>query len=300
MATIDLNLVRTCVLVHETGGFTPAAQKLGVPRSTVSRAVASLEEALDVALFQRTTRTVKTTAAGSALFDRVKPALAALEASLSDVPSRADAPSGTLRITTTADLATHLLAPVVARFALRYPEVNVELSAAIEVVDLVREGFDLALRITRRPLRDSGLIASKLGELQLGLYASPAYLARRGVPKTRDELRVHDWVGLRALTPVFAASRAQRALKVRQRVICNEMFAVRALLRSSAGIGTLPPFLVDEDLAAGRLVRVLPNWREQTGYVYLVTPGRKHTPSRVTVFREMLIETLKARPFTMR
>lgn len=287
------------MLVHELGGFTPAAAKLGVPRSTVSRAVAALEESLAVALFQRTTRTVKTTAAGLALFDRVKPALDALEASLSDVPLPTDAPSGVLRVTTTADLATILLAPVVARYTQRYPDVSVQLMVSIDLVDMVREGFDLALRITRKPLRDSTLIARKLGELQLRLYAAPSYLARRGTPRNQEDLRDHDWVGFPDTAPALtlAPRRGRKAGKV-QRVSSNEMYAVREIMRAGAGIGTLPPFLVNDDLTAGSLVRVLPSWVQQTGYVYLVYPSGKHLPSKVTAFRDMLLESLRARPLS--
>lgn len=297
MATIDLNLVRACLYVHELGSFSAAAQKLQVPRSTVSRSVATLEQALGVALFHRTTRTVKTTAAGLALLDRAKAPLQALEASLLEVPRRDDAPSGVLRITTTADLATVVLAPVIARYLARYPEVSVELILSSEVIDMVREDCDLALRIARGALRDSTLIARKIGVLHLRLYAAPSYLARRGTPRSPAELREHDWVALDTIKPLPMVSReAQRKLIARRRVRCNDMFMVRALTCAGAGISVLPTFLADADVAAGSLVRVLPRWFEQPGHVYIVQPNRKHVPRKVSAFRELLGETLRAHP----
>lgn len=297
MATIDLNLVRTCILVHESGSFAAAASRLGVPRSTVSRAVAALEEALGTALFHRTTRTVKTTDAGLALFDRVRPALQQLEASLRDLPAQSERPTGVLRLTATADFAATLLAPIIARYIQRYPEVSVELHSSSELLDLVRSGFDAALRISRGALRDSSLVARKLGVIQLQLYAAPSYLARYGTPKTPAEISEHPWIGFEGVAPkIIGAVKGLRELQGSRRVGCNDMFVMRALLRSGAGIGMLPSFLANDDVAAGALVRVLPRWLEQTGHAYLVQPGRKHAPRKVSAFAELLIEALRAHP----
>jgi DNA-binding transcriptional LysR family regulator len=226
MATIDLNLVRAFVTVHEAGSFSAAASRLGVPRSTVSRAVSALEDSLGVLLFHRTTRKVATTAAGLALFDRVAPPLATLDASLSDLPDREEEPSGTLRVTTTGDLGTAVLAEVVTRFTARYPDTQVEVHLSTDVVDLIRTGFDLALRISRGSLGDSSLIARKVGMVLFQLYASPSYLARRGTPRTPADLSERDWVAFRgapALQLSTAKSKsivAARARDLRRHVLC--------------------------------------------------------------------------------
>ncbi|MET0391391.1 MAG: LysR substrate-binding domain-containing protein [Polyangiales bacterium] len=297
MATIDLNLLRAAVRVHETGSFTAAARKLGVPRSTVSRAVSALEEVLGAELFKRTTRSVKTTRYGLALFERVDPALRDLEGVLSEVPARADEPAGTLRVTTTPDIAQILLAPVIARFTTRYPDVNVELQLSAELVDLTQQDIDVALRVTRGKLADSALIARKLGVMHLRQYAAPSYLARRGTPKSPTDLQTHDWVGFEGIASIPLPRRVNKT-RARRSISCNDMFVLRELLRAGTGIGMLPTFLADADVASGALVRVLPRWVEHTGHVYLVYPSRKHTPSRVVLFRDYVLEALRTRPLS--
>jgi DNA-binding transcriptional LysR family regulator len=296
MATIDLNLVRALVAVHESGSFSGAALKLGVPRSTVSRAVAALEDALGVQLFQRTTRQVATTRAGIALIDRVRPSLTGLESALSELPERAEAPSGTLRITTTADLGATFLAEVVARFIARYPDVSVDVHLNPSLVDLVGGGFDLALRVAQGPQRDSSLLVRRVGVVQLQLFASPSYLARRGAPRNASDLNAHQCVSFRN-APWPGNERAnKRRATLAPRVHCDDMFFLRALLREGSGIGGLPTFLTLDDVADGKLVRVLPRWSLETGAVYLVHPARKHVPRRVTAFQELAIEALRASP----
>lgn len=288
-APIDLNLVRAFVGVHETGSFSAAAEQLGVPRSTVSRAVSALEQVTGVLLFHRTTRKVTTTAAGVALFDRVAPSLANLEASLSDLPDAAPAPTGTLRLTTSVDLGTTVVAEAVARFAARYPETRVEVHLGRAVVDLVREGFDLALRFAPGPLRDSSMVARKIGAVALQLYASPAYLGRRGTPRSLAELQGHESVALGG---------ARDSPLDRPRIVCDDKFFAREVLRGGGGIGLLPSYLVDADLASGALVRVLPRWELRRGAVYLVQPGRKHVPARVSAFSALLVELFRQRPLS--
>ncbi len=299
MAPIDLNLLRAFVAVHESGSFSGASELLGVPRSTVSRAVAALETAFDVILFHRTTRKVSTSTAGVALYDRVLPSLTALESSLAELPEREEAPSGVLRVTSTVDLGAALLAPAVARFTRRYPGVQVDVVLSNSVIDLVRHGFDLALRVSGRALRDSSLVARKVGSLSFQLYAAPSYLARRGVPTTTEELATHDWVGFRGQPP-FAGLNAklQREVSVHTRVIGDDMFFAREVLRAGAGLGALPSFLADADLPAGLLVRVMPRLVANTGSVYLVHPGRKHLPRKLTAFRELLLEMLRQQPLS--
>ena len=295
MAPIDLNLVRAFVAVHEGGSFSAAGQRLGVPRSTVSRAVAALEHSIDVLLFHRTTRRVTTTAAGRALHERLSPPLLALEGSLSDLPERKDEPSGTLRLTTTTELGSTVVAEAIARFTALHPKVDVDLHLDNQVVDLARGGFDMALRISSGPLRVSSLIARKLGNLSIQLYSSPAYLARRGTPRSSAELASHDLIGLRGAPPMpLVAPSKGRVL--RSRIDCDDMLVARALVRAGGGTGMLFSFLADGDVTEGRLVRVLPNWVAHAGAVYLVYPSRRHLPHRVTAFRELVLEMLRHRP----
>lgn len=294
MATIDLNLVRAAVAVHESGSFSSAAVRLGVPRSTVSRAVSALEDSLGVMLFQRTTRQVATTAAGIALIDRVRPGLSALERGLQELPERHEAPTGTLRIATTADLGVTFLAEIVSRFIARYPQVDVDVHVGSALVDLVAGGFDLALRVAKGRQRDSTLVARKVGVASFQLFAAPSYLARKGTPRSPAELAGYERVGFRGMPwPDDEVRGRHKRVPRPLRAGCDDMFLARALIRQGAGLGGLPTFLCTEDLAAGTLVRVLPRWSWQTGAVHLVHPASKHLPRRVTAFQQLAIEALR-------
>lgn len=286
-ATIDLNHVRVFVTVRATGSFAAAAEKLGVPRSTVSRAVASLETALGARLFHRTTRKVSMSTAGLAFYDSVGPSMGMLEASLAELPQQAEVPIGTLRVTTTADLGVAVLGEATARYLSRYPGTRVEAILSTGVVDLVEEGFDLALRVSSQQLQGDSLVAQRVGSYSLCLYASPIYLARRREPRTLGELSEHEFVGL---------SPARFGIKgVTSRVESNDFFYYRALLEAGAGIGLLPSFLASSAIASGALARVLPRWTAAPGSVHIVQPSRKHQPRKVTAFREVLLELLRQR-----
>lgn len=286
-APIDLNHLRAFALVHQTSSFSAAADRLGVPRSTVSRAVSALEQASGVLLFHRTTRRVAATAAGLMLYERITPALASLDQTLADLPEGVAAPSGTLRVTTTPDLGTALLAHAVARYTARYPDVRVAVSLGGAVVDLVKERFDLALRFAQGPLRGASLITTRLGPVRFHLYAAPSYLARRGVPRSEAELAEHD---------VVALPRGGAPGGAKPRILCDDKLFAREVLREGGGIGVLPPYLANADVAAGTLVRILPRFEVETGAVHLVQPSRKLVPQRITAFRELLLEILRQRP----
>lgn len=293
---IDLNLLRSFVAVHTRGSFSAAAEHLGVPRSTVSRAVTALEEALGTSLFQRTTRRVSTTDAGLALHERVGPTLEALETAVIDVPDRGEAPSGVLRVTATADVGRIFLTDVVARYVARYPGVDVELHASNTMVDLVKERFDVAVRLSGKAMRDSSLVARKVGVVKFEIFAAPAYLARAGTPRSGAELARHDWVSMRGIPLVELAQRAGVVVaegNVRAR--SNEMLWVRELVRQGVGVAAMPSFVAASDVATGRLVRVLPGLSAEAARIYMVHPARKHLPSRLVEFREMLIETFRSR-----
>jgi DNA-binding transcriptional LysR family regulator len=259
-----------------------------------------LEAAVGARLFHRTTRKVSTSTAGAALYDRVVPALLALEGSLADLPDRQELPSGTLRVTSTVDLGNAILAEAAARFTARYPDTQVEVRLGNDVVDMIREGIDLALRVSSRPLRDSTLVARKVGTLNFQLYAAPSYLLRRGTPRTATDLRQHEWVAsYRAgQETVLGRQLAKIAADARQRIVGDDMSFIREAIKAGGGVGALPTFIADGDVAAGTLVRVLPGWTGQTGTVYVVQASRKHTPPKVVAFRELLGEILRQRPLS--
>ncbi len=301
MEPIDLNLIRSFIYVHERGGFSAAAERLGVPRSTVSRAVASLEEATDLRLFHRTTRSVAISSAGQAFYERVAPAFRALEASLSELPEQQEEPQGLLRITTTIDIGAVVLAELAARLTLRYPKLQIDARLSNTVVDLVGEGFDLALRVSLKPeLPDSAMTAQRVGQIVTRLYAAPSYLARRGSPQKPEDLETHEAVSYGQSVSTLELRQDARKARVTlpARIVSSDMFFVRAATRAGAGIAALPSFLADADVADGSLVRVLPRWSGVPSMLWLVQPSRQHLPRKVAVFRELLLEMLQQRPLS--
>ncbi len=294
-APIDVNLVRAFLAVHETGSFSLAASRLHVPRSTVSRAVAALEEAMGVRLFERTTRRVAPTAAGVVLAERASGPLVALDGALTDLPGALEARAGTLRLTTTPDLGSSLLAGTLARFSARFPSVRVEVHLGPELVDLVAGRFDFAIRFARKRFVDSSLVVRKLGPVLFRLYAAPRYLRRRGTPATPADLSSHAWVALPG-TPRLTGL-APFVRHASPRLECDDKAFARELLREGAGIGMLPSYLAEPDVLDGALERVLPRWSLDTGGIYLVHPARREPPARwVTAFRDLLLESLREHP----
>jgi DNA-binding transcriptional LysR family regulator len=267
----DLDLFIT---IAEVGGITAAAKRLGQPKSTVSRGLTRLEEALGVALVQRTTRHVTLTSAGEALLARAAAPLVVLRSALSDLPESEKQPSGRLRVTAPVDFGATVLADIVARFTLRYPLVEVDARLSSSVLDLVADAVDVALRLSARPLRNSSLVARRAAPVAMKLFASPEYLARRGVPTTFDDLAEHDWVvyrGLPALAPGHASAVA------------------------GSGVAVLPTFLAEPDVVAGRLARVLPKLAFPSGTLWIVYVGGNSIPANVKAFRDFVLDALKHR-----
>jgi DNA-binding transcriptional LysR family regulator len=293
---MDLNLLTTFEAVARTTSFSAAARELRLPKSSVSRGIARLEADLGVQLVFRTTRQVSLSAAGTALFDRVSPLLRSVKAALGEVPEREELPSGRLRVTAPVDLGVLFLAEVVTRYTARYPSVSVDLHLTGRVVDLVAEGFDVALRAATA-LKDSSLVARRAAALVSQVYASPLYLARRGTPRTEADLAGHEWVVFRPAPERLRVTAPPEAKGVvpRGRVVCDDIVFVRDAVRAGAGLGLIPGFIAAPDVVAGTLVRVVPRYESHSGWLHVVTPAAKHVPRKVTAFRDLVLELLRSR-----
>ncbi len=290
---MDLNLLSVFEAVARTSSFSAAAKELGIPKSSASRAVARLEDELGVQLLFRTTRQVSLSEAGTALYDRTTPLLRSIKAAVGELPRPEEAPSGTLKVTAPVDLGVLFLAEVVTRYLARYPAVCVDLHLTGRVVDLVGEGFDVALRVASK-LEDSTLVARRAAPAVFHLYASPVYLARRGTPRNEDELQEHEWVVFRGGPQKLRVPEPRRPPSGHPpRITCDDLLFVRDAVRAGAGIALLPTFLVEPDVLSGSLVRILPRLERQAGNLYVVTPAGKHVPSKVTAFRDLVLEMLK-------
>lgn len=296
---MDLNDIVVFTKVVETKSFTGAADALGLPKSTVSRKLAQLEERLGVRLVQRTTRKLALTEIGEAYYERCSRIVADIAAAEQLVTDMQSTPRGRLRVTASVDFSTRFLGEIVAEFLAQHPEINVELEATDRVVDLIEDGFDLAVRFGQMP--ESTLIARKLCNLHLILCASPAYLARRGAPQTVEELDEHDHV---LFTPVsrnqtwtLANGDASYEFGRPARLATNNYGAVVDVARAGGGIALISEFMVTEEIKNGQLVRVLPDWQTRPTDVHAVYPARQNVPPRLTLFLDHLAKSLNPPPW---
>jgi len=297
MTTISLDLVSPFLAVAELASFSAAAARLGVEKSSVSRAVARLEEGVGDKLFLRTTRRVSLTDAGHAVRDRLREPHANLDAALKAVLETASSPRGRLVVTAPGDFASAVLSDALVRFGRRYPHVEVDVRVSNEFFDLAKEGIDAAIRITTGRLASSTLKARKLGELNVGVFASPSYVESRGAPRSPEEAASHPWILFPAFRDVvFRGPGGTVRVKPEGRLSCNEMTTILSAVIHGAGLGALPTFLADADLRQGRIVEVLSRWTVPGGDIWFVTPAARRTTSPlVDALRESLSDVLVAR-----
>lgn len=292
-----LGAMRAFVKVAETGSFSAAASLLGRSKAVISKQLAMLEAALGVQLLVRTTRRVRLSEAGRAYLERCAPLLADLEELESSVQQSQSSPRGLLRVAGPQTFSELHLASPLRAFLTRYPELEVELVLTDRLVDLVEQGFDVALRIGE--LEDSRLLARRLADSSIVICAAPAYLARRGVPRTPEALAEHDLVldsNLRQ-PQTWRFQRGSRTVGVRVagRLQVNSAVMVRHFLLEGAGIGLCPGFVVEDDIAAGRLVPVLEKFAGYRLGIYALYPHTRHVPRRVRVFVDFLADYFAAR-----
>lgn len=284
------------VEVAESGSLSAAAKKLRVPKSTVGRAIRRIEEDLGVSLVRRMTRGPALTEPGRLLADMAAPHIAALRDAPAALGRAASEAYGVLRITTVADIGSLVLAPLLPGFLARFPRVRPELTLALRQVDLVREGFDVGIRVTlKASLPSSSLIAKKLGVLNVGLYASTQYAARRELPKHPHDLLEHDNVVFfpgDTFEYDMRGTKGVTKVKVPGRVSGDDFFFIREAVVAGVGIGPMPWFMASRELTAGRVVRVLPDYLAMGGAMYLVYPPAKPLPPKVAAFTTYVREHL--------
>jgi DNA-binding transcriptional LysR family regulator len=290
---VDLNRITAFVRVVEAGSFTAAAAPLGLRKSSVSRSVAALEADLGIRLLQRTTRKLFLTDAGRAFYDRTRDALAGIEDARQTVSSLGAEPRGVVRVSAPVDLARDL-ATVTAAFLRANVGVRVEAVLTARHVDLVEEGFDLAVRAGS--LTDSSLHARRLGNPELGLFASAAYLDRVGRPRRLADLARHECVLRRAGSSVakwrLSGPRGDEEVTVHGRADTDELAFVRGMVLAGFGIALLPVPFVTPFAETGEIERVLPRYAQRSSPVHIVWPNRRFEPAAVKLFREALAEAL--------
>lgn len=282
--------MRVFAAVADAGSFVAAADTLGLSRPAVSRYVAELEGRLRVRLMHRTTRRLSLTPDGELFLARCREILASIAASEAEVSTGSDSVHGLLRLSAPLDFGLKYLAPLWARFLELHPGVSLDVQLADRVVDLVEEGFDLALRIARRP--GSSLIARKIASTPLIVCAAPKYLSSRGIPKHPSELARHDVVSYTLLPSgdqwEFTGPEGVVSVKLRPRLWTNHGDTCVTAAVQGAGVILQPKFLLAKQLASGELVRLMPDYRLHELGIHAVYPTRKFVPSKVRALVEFL------------
>ncbi len=292
MATI---LEKTAGLVAfvrtvDAGSFASAARLIGASPSAVSKSVARLEQRLGVRLLQRSTRTLSPTAEGAAYYERVSPHLRAIEEA-DDIVQVPENVRGTLRVTAPSTFGRPLIAAWAGSFLGRYPDIKLELSVTDRRVDLIRESFDVAVRIGE--LQDTSLIGRSLGVLRYVLAASPGYLDRRGTPRSIDDLKQHACLRyLRAGRPFpFTFADGTRIVPEGPFDTDDAQYLIEAALEG-AGITRFMRLAIQDDLANGRLRIVLPEIPMVSEPIHVLHPFGRRLPLRVRLFIDFLVEAV--------
>lgn len=292
---MSLDLTRYFVKIVQCGGFSQAASHLKVPKSTLSKALTKLERETGTTLLLRTTRKQTLTEPGRKFYEACRPPLEALEESLRALQGRDQELAGTIKLTAPEDMGTHLISPVIAKLCQAHPQLSFELDFTSKMVDLVGEGYDLAVRIGA--LKESGLKSRRLGNLSLILVASPQYLNQHAAISHPRELIQH------ACLPIMASgmsrswklkSKGQKfTAPITVRAESNQMSSALTLAINGAGIALVPHFLCEAALQQKQLVQVLPKWSAVGMPVSVLFTVSTATAARLKLVGDHIIEAIR-------
>lgn len=293
--SIDLNRLTIFKEVALAGSFSKAAAKLRQPKSRISRNMAALERELGVQLVYRTTRQFQLTPAGQDLFSHALPLLRELESTVEKVATGAEDIAGPLRISVPEDIGVELMGDICSSFLRRYPRVMIDVHVGNQFVDLVRDAFDIALRIGR--LQDSSLIQRRVGQITMAPYLSPTLRDRYGGRLKPDDLREVPYLQFASSSGPMRTLKLNRGNESKMITTspifsANNFFVLRSLAIAGQGFTIMPQFLVQEALKDGRLVPALKDWALEGSPVQVVMPQQREVPMRTKAFVEHLTETL--------
>lgn len=284
-----LDTMKTFVRVVETGSFTKAAHNLGISRATVTQLIQQLEARLQMKLLNRTTRKVNVTADGAAYYERIVPLLFDLDEIESSLPSAASLPRGVLRVDMPSPFATLILMPALPQFHARYPDIVLELGASDRMVDVIGENVDCVIR--GGEITDQSLVARPLAQLQLGVYAAPAYLARAGTPRHPRELEdgAHRIVRFRwrsSASSPYVLQRGEETVTIRGQHVLSIDDGNAYLAAGLAGMGALwlPDYMARAAVASGALLPLFADWQIAPMAMSLAYPPNRHLSKKLRVF----------------
>jgi len=280
--------LETFVVVADAGGVSPAARRLGLPKSVVSRRLSRLESELATVLLTRTTRGAALTEAGATFREHAARVCAEMEAARDSIAPEGDV-RGLLRVSAPLSFGPTHIAPVLAELARRHPSLQVHASYSDRMVDLVAEGFDAAIRLGY--LADSSLLARRIRPFRGRVVASPAYIAAHGAPKTPQDVAQHPALMQGTESWRFKDGERERTVHPQGRFKADNGQALVAGALAGLGIAALPDFLIDEHLANGALVPLLVDYPFPEAGLYVVRPPGSHPPRKVRVLTEIMIET---------
>lgn len=291
---MDLELIRIFVKVVQNNSFSRAAEILKLPKSTVSKAVTRLESETGTRLLVRTTRSLTLTAAGRAFHESCLGPIQLLEDARKSLDGRDSMLTGLIRLTAPEDLGAAIISPELARLAMAHPGLSFEMVYTDEIVDLVKDGFDLAVRIG--PPRESRLKAKKVGEVELVTVAAPSYL--KTAPRLREpgDLMNHLCLGLNhrvmLKTWTLKSKKGTVHASVNPRLVCNQTSSLRQAALAGGGVALVPHYLCLGDIEAGTLDRVLPDWRSPGRQVSILSPISSTSSARLKITSEHLAGAL--------
>ncbi|OOD24323.1 LysR family transcriptional regulator [Haemophilus influenzae] len=285
-----LNAISIFCKVIETQSFTLAAKQQNISVAMASKLVSQLEEHLKTRLLQRTTRKIMPTEAGMMYYQRCQGILLDLDEADSSITQLTSSLQGNLLISVPRDFGLLFIAPNLPTFMAKHPHLHIEVEFNDKKIDLLSEGYDLALRIGY--MEDSSLVSRKIGTTTVHFAASPNYLETNGIPQTPDDLEHHNgllyknamnqvnWVGSRI-------NQTQR-FKIQSKVVSNSGFALLNMAKAGLGIANLPKFILGRSFEKGELIEILPEYKQQKLEIHVVYPNRRHLPIKVRAFIEFL------------
>ncbi|MCG7585073.1 LysR family transcriptional regulator [Photobacterium sp. OFAV2-7] len=291
----NLNDMMVFTTVVNKGGFTAAAEDFGLPKSNISRKVTRLENELGVKLLERSTRSQHLTEIGKVYYQHCQRIMDEIQSAEQSVEGLMAAPRGILKICASIAVGQNLLSRYLATFKQQYPEVKLDIHLTNRRVDLIEEGFDMALRVGK--LEDSSLIAKRLCTRNLFLYASPAYLKKRKTALVHpDDLKDHECLHMTATNRKpqwhLQSGKQTQALTIEPSLCCDDFSVLRQLAINGAGITVLPSYMCEEFIDNGQLVRVLDNWECESVDIYGLYPSHKGVAPKLRAFLDFLQQTL--------
>ncbi|GGH66764.1 LysR family transcriptional regulator [Comamonas phosphati] len=282
--------MRVFTSVVDTGSFVAAAAELAMSKASVSRYMSDLEARLGVRLMRRTTRKLSLTDEGAVFLARCREILAGIDESEAEISTRAVSASGLLKVSVPVSFGLKHLAPLWSDFLAAHPGLSLDVHLEDRVVDLVGEGFDIAIRIARLP--DSSLVSRKIATTRLIVCAAPEYLRRRGTPQHPSELAQHDVIGYSLLSMGdqwnFTGAEGPVSVRVRPRFWTNNGNTSVAAAVRGAGIDLQPTFLIEQELSSGQLIEILPRYRSLELGIYAVYPTRKFVLPKVRAWLDFV------------